>query len=46
VARSLAQKLAALPGPGAALSLRADLPEGALRLALELELGEAPGGRP
>ena len=46
VARSLAQKLAALPGRGAAVSLRADLPEGALRLALEIELGAPPGTAP
>jgi hypothetical protein len=37
VARSLAEKLTA-PGAGGTVSLRADLPAGALRLALEVEL--------
>jgi hypothetical protein len=37
VARSLAEKLTA-PGVGGTLSLRADLPPGALRLALDVEL--------
>jgi hypothetical protein len=41
VARSLAERLAA-PGAAVTASLRADLPAGALRLALDLELA-APG---
>jgi hypothetical protein len=40
VARSLAEKLAASAGQGGVLTLRADLPAGALRLALEATLGQ------
>jgi hypothetical protein len=38
--RSLAERLTAPGGRHAAISLRADLPAGALRLALEVELGQ------
>jgi len=42
MARSLAGRLTAPAGRHAGISLRADLPAGALRLALEVELGEPP----
>jgi len=42
VARSLVEKLAAPAGGGGGVTLRADLPPGALRLALTLTLGQPP----
>jgi len=39
VARSMAEKLAGSLGEGSAAALRADLPEGALKLTLDLQLG-------
>jgi hypothetical protein len=41
-ARAMVARLTAPGGRHAAISLRADLPAGALRLALEVELGEPP----
>ena len=40
MARSVAEKLAGSLGAGAALSLRADLPAGAIKLTLDLQLGK------
>jgi len=45
VARSLVEKLAASSGRGGGLTLRADLPAGALRVALEATLGEPAAPR-
>ncbi len=39
VARSMAEKLAGSLGTGSAVALRADLPDGALKVTLELRLG-------
>jgi len=45
VARSMVEKLAAPAGQGGGLTLRADLPAGALRVALEVTLGQPPPAR-
>jgi hypothetical protein len=46
MARSMAEKLAGSLGAGASLALRADLPEGAIKLTLDLQLGKAAAPPP
>jgi hypothetical protein len=46
MARSMAEKLAGSLGAGASLTLRADLPEGAIKLTLDLQLGKAAAPPP
>jgi hypothetical protein len=43
VGRSLVEKLVSSLGQGAAVAMRADLPAGALKLTLDLELGRPAG---
>ena len=45
MARSLVEKLSAQAGQGGGVTLRADLPPGALRVALEVTLGQPPPAR-